>query len=136
MKITIETTIDAPLEKVWKAWVEPPHIMQWNFASEEWHCPVAEVELRTGGRFGYRMEARDGSAGFDFAGTFTAIDAGREIRYTLDYDREVTVGFSVANGRVHVVQTFAAEDEMSAEQQRQGWQCILNNFKKYVESVG
>lgn len=134
MKITIETTVAASLDDVWNAWVEPRHIVQWNFASEEWHCPAAEIDLRPGGSFSYRMEARDGSTGFDFAGLFTAIEPRREIRYTLGDEREVAVVFSESNNAVRVIETFTAENELAAEQQRRGWQCILDNFKLHVES--
>lgn len=134
MEITVETTVNAPIEKVWEAWVEPEHIVKWNFASEDWHCPRAEIELSVGAKFRYRMEAKDGSTGFDFEGRFTAIDPEREIRYALDDDRAVTIRFREFGGGVSVVESFEAEDEFSAEQQRQGWQCILNNFKSHVES--
>ncbi len=134
MKITVETTIDAPLDEVWRAWVEPRHIVRWNFAADDWHCPAAEIDLRPDGSFSYRMEARDGSMGFDFAGVFTAIEPRREIRFSLGDGRKVTVGFGESNDGVRVVETFEAEDELTAEQQRQGWQCILDNFKLHVES--
>lgn len=134
MDITIETTVDAPIEKVWTAWTKPEHIVQWNFASEDWQCPAAQVDLTVDGKFKYRMEARDRSMGFDFEGTFTAIDPAREIRFALDDDRTVTVSFEEIDGGVRVVETFEAENELTGEQQRQGWQSILNNFKKHVEA--
>ncbi len=133
MKITIETTIDATLDEVWNAWVEPRHIVKWNFATDDWHCPAAEIDLRPGGSFRYRMEARDGSMGFDFEGVFSAIEPQREIRYALGDERDVMVGFSASNDGVHVIESFTAEDELGAEQQRHGWQCILDNFKLHVE---
>lgn len=136
MKITIETTVDAALDEVWNAWIEPRRIVQWNFASDDWHCPRAEIDLSEGGRFNYRMEARDGSMGFDFEGVFTAIEPHREIRYTLGDQREVTIGFSESQGGVRVLETFETEDELGTEQQRQGWQSILQNFKRYVETGG
>lgn len=136
MEITIATTVDAPIEKVWEAWVTPQHIVRWNFASEDWQCPHAEITLAVGGAFKYRMEAKDGSTGFDFEGTFTAIDPGREIRYALGDGRKVTVSFEETETGVAVTETFEAENEMTGEQQRQGWQSILNNFKKHVLASG
>lgn len=133
MKISIETLVKAPLSRVWDAWVTPDDITRWNFAIDSWCCPAAEIDLRVGGNFSYRMEARDGSAGFDFTGTFTAIQPGQLIRFSLGDNREVSVKFSESQDGVRVVETFDAEDENSAEQQRQGWQAILNNFKKHVE---
>lgn len=135
MDITINTTIDAPIEKVWEAWIKPEHIVKWNFASEDWHCPTAEIYLSVGKGFKYRMEAKDGSIGFDFEGTFTAIDPCREIRYSLDDDRAVTVNFKELDNGVCVSETFETENDLSGEQQRQGWQSILNNFKQHVEAI-
>lgn len=133
MKISIETLVKAPLSGVWDAWVTPDDITHWNFAIDTWCCPAAEIDLRVGGNFSYRMEARDRSMGFDFAGQFTAIEPCKLIRFSLGDDREVSVEFSESQDGVRVVETFDAEDENSAEQQRQGWQAILNNFKKHVE---
>lgn len=136
MKITIKTTVDAPIEKVWSAWTEPEHIVQWNFASDDWHCPSAEIDLTVGRKFKYRMEAKDGSMGFDFEGTFKAIDPGREIQFALDDGRRVTVSFEESSSGVRVIETFEAENELTGEQQRQGWKSILNNFRKHVEASG
>ncbi len=136
MEISIETMVDAPLERVWAAWITPEDITQWNFASEEWCCPRAEIDLQAGGKFSYRMEAKDGSMGFDFEGTFTAITPRESIEYALGDDRKVRITFTQTGSGVRVVETFEAEDAFSAEQQRQGWQSILNNFKKHVESGG
>lgn len=136
MDITIDTTVEGPIEKVWTAWTEPRHIVQWNFASQDWQCPRAEIDLTVGGKFTYRMEAKDGSMGFDFEGTFTAIDPGVQIEYALSDDRRVTVRFVESGGGVTVVETFEADDTLPFEQQRQGWQSILNNFKKHVETGG
>ena len=132
MQIAIETTVDAPLEQVWSAWVTPDDITLWNFASDDWCCPDAKIDLVVGGRFTYRMEAKDGSFGFDFEGKFTAIDPCKAIEYVLDDDRKVTITFTQSEAGVRVIETFEAEDEHSAEQQRQGWQCILENFKKHI----
>lgn len=134
MKITIETEVDAPLEAVWDAWVTPEDITHWNFAMDEWCCPAAALDLKEGGRFNYRMEARDGSVGFDFEGEFTEVNPHQSIRYRLGDDREVEVQFVETQDGVRVIETFEADDEYTAEQQREGWLGILNNFKKHVES--
>lgn len=133
MKIAIETTVDAPIERVWTAWVTPSDITQWNFASEDWCCPSARIDLVVGGTFNYRMEARDGSMGFDFEGTFTAIDPQARIEYALADERRVAITFARTRSGVRIVETFDADDENAAEQQRQGWQCILDNFKAHAE---
>ncbi len=134
MKISIETEINAPLSMVWDAWVTPEDITRWNFAVDEWCCPRAKLDLEAGGSFNYRMEAKDGSAGFDFEGEFTEIYPYKSIHYKLGDDRKVEVQFTETQSGVKVIETFEAEDENSAEQQRQGWLSILNNFKKHVES--
>ena len=108
--------------------------MQWNAASEDWHTPSAEVDLRVGGQFSYRMEAKDQSMGFDFSGTFTKVVEQETIEYLMEDDRSVLVEFVSNNDAVTVRETFDAESENSGEQQRQGWQAILNNFTKHVES--
>ncbi len=133
MKIRVQTEVAAPPYKVWNAWVTAEHITKWNFAIDEWCCPSAELDLKAGGRFKYRMEARDGSIGFDFEGVFTKVTPQNSLHFELGDDRLVTIEFmQTANGTL-VTETFEAEDENSAEQQKQGWQSILNNFKKYVE---
>lgn len=134
MEIVIETTVEAPIEKVWSAWVTPDDIKEWNFASEDWCCPNASIDLTVGGKFNYRMEAEDGSMGFDFEGTFTSIEKGKSIEYALDDDRKVKISFAQTDQGVQVIEKFEAEDIHSAEQQKQGWQSILNNFKHHVES--
>jgi len=136
MKITIETEVNAPLATVWAAWVTPEDITAWNFASDDWCCPRAELNLEPGGHFTYRMEAKDGSFGFDFGGQFTAITPQQHIQFNLGDDRVVNVEFIATENGVRVVESFDAENENSAEQQKQGWQSILNNFKKHVESKG
>lgn len=134
MKIIVETEVKASQATVWDAWVTPEDITSWNFAIDEWCCPKAEIDLKAGGRFKYRMEAKDGSMGFDFGGTFTKVVPNEFIHFKLEDHRAVTVEFiQTANG-VRVVETFEAEDENSAEQQKQGWQSILDNFKRHVES--
>lgn len=134
MKVPIETTVDAPMNVVWDAWVTPEDITQWNFASEEWCCPKAQINLEVGGSFNYRMEAKDGSMGFDFEGEFASVLPYETIVYKLADEREVQVQFIEGEGGIKVLETFDAEDENSAEQQRQGWLCILENFKQHVES--
>lgn len=134
MKITIEATAAAPIEAVWRAWTTPEDIMRWNAASADWHCPAAELDLRPGGQFSYRMEARDGSMGFDFAGTFTRVIPSEVIEYSLGDERSVTVEFAASAQAVTIRETFDAESSHSAEQQRQGWQAILNNFARHVEA--
>ena len=134
MQITIKTSVKAKIEKVWLCWITPEDINHWNTASDEWHNPRSTNDLRVGGRFTYRMEAKDGSQGFDFAGTYTKIKEHKLIEYVLDDRRSVNVEFSEANGLVQIVETFEVEDEHSAKQQLAGWQSILNNFTDYVES--
>lgn len=134
MKIAIETTVNAPIRVVWEAWTTPDSITKWNFATPEWCCPKAEIDLKPSGKFSYRMEAKDGSMGFDFAGEFTAVEELSLIKFHLGDNREVEVRFSENGEAVNVTETFEAEDENSAEQQKQGWQSILNNFKSYVEN--
>ena len=132
MKITVKTVVSAPLERVWEAWTTPADIVQWNFASEDWCCPSAKVDLRVGGTFASRMEAKDGSFGFDFEATISALEPCALLRYSLG-DRLVDVRFSIAEAGVLVEESFDAEDENSAEMQRAGWQAILDNFRKHVE---
>jgi uncharacterized protein YndB with AHSA1/START domain len=134
MKISIETEVNSTPAAVWDAWVTPEDITNWNFAIDEWCCPNAEINLEVGGKFNYRMEAKDGSMGFDFEGEFTEVNPLKEIRYKLEDDRKVNVEFIETESGVKVVETFDAEDENSAEQQKQGWLGILSNFKKHVES--
>lgn len=131
--ITIETTVNAPVEKVWERWTRPEHITKWNAASDDWHTPTATNDLRPGGTFTSRMEARDGSMGFDFGGTYDQVDQHRLISYTMGDGRRVSVTFDDRDGKTKVIETFDAETENSLEMQRAGWQAILDNFKKYTE---
>lgn len=133
-KITVETIVEAPVQKAWDCWSEPACIMQWNAASDDWHTPKATNDLRTGGSFTARMEAKDGSAGFDFGGTYTKVSPLENIAYSMEDGRTVSVTFADLMGRTLVSETFDAETENPAEMQRQGWQAILDNFKKHVES--
>ena len=132
MKITVETTVDAPMEKVWRAYNNPQDIMQWNAASDDWHTTASSVDLRVGGAFSSRMEARDGSMGFDFAGTYTKIVPQELIEYSFG-DRMAQITFKDSPQGVVVRVTFDSEPTNSIEQQRAGWQSILDNFKRYVE---
>jgi uncharacterized protein YndB with AHSA1/START domain len=132
--ITVQTNIVARVEKVWAAYTTPEDIRQWNFASDDWHTPNATVDLRKGGAFSSRMEAKDGSTGFDFAGTYTKIETHRLIQYEFG-DRHATVEFTPGENGVRVTVTFEAETEFPIEQQRSGWQSILDNFKRHVEAA-
>lgn len=132
-KITVETTVAAPVEKVWHAYVTPEDIKQWNAASDDWHTTAATVDLREGGTFSSRMEAKDGSFGFDFAGTYTKIVDHRLIEYAFG-DRTAQVEFVPGKAGVAVRVTFDSEDTHSIEQQREGWQAILKNFARHVET--
>jgi uncharacterized protein YndB with AHSA1/START domain len=133
MKITVETIVHAPVEAVWRAWTTPEDIKQWNSASDDWHTTTASVDLRVGGAFSSRMEAKDGSIGFDFAGTYTKVVENQLIESTFG-ERNLLVTFVPAASGVTVRETFDAESTHSVEQQREGWQAILNNFARHVES--
>jgi uncharacterized protein YndB with AHSA1/START domain len=132
MKITIEAVIDAPVEDVWRAWTTPDDIKQWNAASDDWHTTEASVDLRAGGAFSSRMEAKDGSMGFDFAGTYTTVVENQLIE-SLFGGRTLRVEFIAGNSGVIVRETFDAESTHSVEQQREGWQAILDKFARHVE---
>lgn len=132
--ITVETRINAPVAKVWAHWVTPAHIVQWNATTDDWHCPSASNDLTEGGTFSYRMEARDGSMGFDFSGSYTEVVPLRLIAFRIGDGRETKVVFVDHGAETVVSETFVAEDAHSAELQRSGWQTILNRFKSQVES--
>jgi len=132
--ITIEATINAPVEKVWKYWSEPQHITKWAFASEDWHAPVAENDLRTGGMFSTQMAAKDGSFSFEFGGVYDKVETHKTINYTIGDGRKVMTSFTGVGNETQVVQSFEAEDQNPIEMQKGGWQAILNNFKRYVEN--
>lgn len=133
--ITVETLISRPLETVWENFTKPEHITNWNFASEDWSCPSAEIDLRENGRFSYRMEAKDQSTGFNFCGRYQKIQKPNQLHYVLDDGRQVEVNFERLSGGTKIVETFEAEDQNPLEQQRSGWQAILDNLKKYTESM-
>jgi len=134
MKITVESVVKAGLDQVWSAWNNPEDIQQWNAASDDWHTPSCSVDLREGGTFLTRMEAKDGSMGFDFEGTYTRVVPQQLIEYRMSDGREVSVEFSERPEGILVRETFDAETENSAELQQQGWQAILDNFARYVEA--
>jgi uncharacterized protein YdhG (YjbR/CyaY superfamily)/uncharacterized protein YndB with AHSA1/START domain len=133
--IKVEALIKVPVIKLWEYWTMPEHIIKWNNASEDWHTPNAENDLRTGGKFLYRMEAKDGSFGFDFEGTYDTVKVNELIEYKIADGRKVRVTFSKAGKKTIIVQTFEAENVHSLEQQRSGWQAILDNFKNYSERI-
>lgn len=134
MKISVETIVAAPIARVWQAYTTPEDIKQWNAASDDWHTTAATVDLREGGDFSSRMEAKDGSFGFDFAGTYTKIVVPKRIEYTFG-DRTAQIEFSEGPNGVQVRVTFDAEATNPVEMQKQGWQAILNNFARHVEGA-
>ena len=131
--ITIEASINAPVEKVWEFWNNPEHIKKWAFASPEWHAPKAENDLREGGEFSTTMAAKDGSMSFDFGGIYTAVDQNKLIEYTLGDGRKVKIVFEADGNRTNIKETFDPESQNPVEMQRGGWQAILDNFKKHTE---
>ncbi len=133
-QITIEATVKTPVTKVWEYYTEPKHITQWNSASDDWHTTRAENDLRQGGKFLSRMEAKDGSFGFDFGGVYDEVKLNELIAYTMGDGRKARIVFSATGSETKVITTFDAETENLVEMQRDGWQAILNNFKKYVEA--
>ncbi len=132
--ITVQTLIDAPIEKVWKNWTNPEDIVKWNNASDDWHTTKAENDLKSGGKFLSRMEAKDGSMGFDFWGIYDTIKTNQLIEYTMGDSRKAKILFATENGKTKIVETFEAENENPVEMQKGGWQAILDNFKKYSEA--
>lgn len=133
-KITIESVIAANPKEVWESWTNPKHITKWNFASEDWQCPSASNDLKVGGKYSARMEAKDGSFGFDFEAVYDEVVDQKKISYTMSDGRNATTRFEDMGDKTKVTTTFDAEKENSEEMQKQGWQAILNNFKKYVEN--
>ena len=133
--ITVKAVIQAPIEKVWACWSDPQHITKWCQASDDWHAPYAENDLRTGGKFKTTMAARDGSASFDFEGVYSNVQQHQVIEYAMADGRKVKIVFSVNGKEVNVSETFDAENENPIELQRGGWQAILDNFKKYTEAL-
>ncbi|WP_335966535.1 SRPBCC family protein [Galbibacter sp. PAP.153] len=132
-QITVKSKVNAPVGKVWNLWSTPEHIVKWNTPAEDWHTTRAENDLRSGGKFLSRMEAKDGSFGFDFAGTYNEVIPNKHIAYTITDGRKVTVDFQEENNETLIETVFEAENQNSLEQQRDGWQAIMDNFKKYAE---
>ncbi|MFV8378402.1 SRPBCC family protein [Flavobacterium sp. LB3R33] len=132
--ITVQNTINASIEKVWELWTAPEHVMKWNNASEDWHTPFAENDLKVGGKFKYTMASKDGTMRFDFEGFYTNIVNPSLIEYKLADDRKVKITFESQKNGVLLIEKFDPETENSEALQQQGWQAILDNFKKYVEN--
>ena len=133
-KITVEAAIAADAQKVWEYWTKPEHITQWNFATDEWECPKAENDLSVGGKYFARMQAKDGSFGFDFEGIYEEVVPGKKLSYTFADGRKVTTHFENRGDATSVSTTFDGDREHDADMQRAGWQAILDNFKKYTET--
>lgn len=131
--IKIKTTVNAPAEEVWNFWTEPEHIKNWNHASDDWHTPAVQNDVREQGNFSWRMEARDGSAGFNFTGIYTQVKKPESIKYVMDDGREVEITFNQNGDATIVEEIFDPDKDHSMEMQKTGWQAILDNFKKYVE---
>ncbi len=132
--VMVQVTVNAPIDKVWKFWTKAEHITQWNNASDDWHTPRAKNDLQKGGKFIYRMEAKDGSSGFDFEGVYDEVKINELISYTLGDSRKVSLTFKALDNLTTISERFEAETENSVELQRNGWQNILNNFKNYIET--
>ena len=132
--VTVETSINAPIAKVWEVWTSPEHIIHWNNASADWHTPKAENDLKVGGKFVFKMEAKDGTFGFEFEGVYTDIKANELIAYKMGDGRHAKINFSSHEDETKIIETFEAEDINTIDLQRNGWQAILNNFKKYTEA--
>ncbi len=132
-EIMVEVVVNAPVEKVWRFFTEPKHIINWNNASADWHTPKAENDLRVNGKFNYRMEAKHGSTGFDFGGTYDEVLPQKIIAYTMGDGRKVHITFNEGTGTTHIIEKFEPEKMNSIESQKSGWQAILDNFKKYTE---
>jgi uncharacterized protein YndB with AHSA1/START domain len=133
--ITVQTTVNAPVSKVWDSWTAPKHITKWCQASDDWHAPKAENDLRAGGKFSTTMAAKDGSASFDFGGTYSTVKTNSLIEYAIEDGRKVKIVFESLGDKTRVTETFEPENTNSIELQRGGWQAILDNFKKYTETL-
>lgn len=133
--VTVEAIVNAPVEKVWDFWTSPEHIIKWNSASDDWHTPKAENDLRPGGKFSSRMEAKDGSFGFDFGGVYDEVKTNELIAYTMGDGRKVEIIFTSNGNTTKVTESFEAESENPIEMQKGGWQAIMDSFKKYTETT-
>lgn len=134
-KRTVSTTVNAPIEKVWDTWTNPKDIVNWNSPSEDWHTPFAENDLKVDGKFKFTMAAKDGSMSFDFEGIYTSVENHEKIAYKLADDREVIILFEDLGDRVKVTESFDPETENPLEMQKAGWQAVIDNFKKYTETI-
>jgi|SRR6478672_4094274 len=132
--ITVQTTVNAPIEKVWEYWTQPKHIMQWNHASDDWHCPRASNDLMVGGKFNFTMASKEGAMSFDFEGEYSRIKEFSLIEYHIIGGRKVIINFEETKNGVKVTESFEPEEVNSHELQKNGWQAILDNFKKHTES--
>ncbi|MES2329622.1 MAG: SRPBCC domain-containing protein [Bacteroidota bacterium] len=132
--ITVETLVNAPVEKVWKNWTDPQDIVQWAFASDDWHAPYADNDVRVDGTFKTTMAAKDGSFSFDFGGVYTKVEPNKTLEYTIGDGRKVWINFYSENGQTKIVEAFEAENMNSIEMQKGGWQAIMENFRKHVEA--
>ncbi len=133
--VTVEATVNAPVEKVWASWTEPQHITKWCQASDDWHAPRAENDVKVGGRFSTTMAAKDGSFSFDFGGQYDAVEKNKVLSYAIDDGRKVKITFTEKGNQTHVAETFETESQNPVDMQRAGWQAILDNFKKYTENI-
>lgn len=133
--ITVTCTVHAPAGKVWACWTEPQHIMQWYFATDDWHAPHAENDLRAGGSFKTTMASKDGCMSFDFGGTYDVVETGKFIEYHIGDGRKVSIRFEEEGNAIRITENFETETTHPTEMQRAGWQAILDNFKKYVEAL-
>ncbi len=131
--ITVKTTVNTSIEKAWDFWTNPKHITKWNNASDDWHCPKAMNDLKTGGKFNFTMAAKDNSMSFDFEGIYTNVIEFKLIEYTIIDGRKVKISFEETQNGIEIIESFEAENMNSEELQRQGWQSIIDNFKKYAE---
>ncbi|MDC6385825.1 activator of HSP90 ATPase [Flagellimonas taeanensis] len=132
-KITVQTTVNKNVERVWECWTDPEHITQWNFAADSWCCPKAENDLKVGGKYRARMEAKDGRFGFDFEAVYDEVVKHKKISYTMTDGRQATTTFETSGTGTLVTTVFDPENQNPLEMQQGGWQAILNNFKAYVE---
>jgi uncharacterized protein YndB with AHSA1/START domain len=134
-KITVKTIVSTTITKAWECWTNPKHIINWNFASNDWHCPKAENDLKIGGKFTFTMSSKDGQMSFDFIGIYTQVTINQKIAYTMEDDREAEILFELTPNGVEIIESFEPENENPLELQQAGWLAILNNFKIYVESL-
>jgi uncharacterized protein YndB with AHSA1/START domain len=132
-KVTVEASVNAPVDKVWKLWNGPEHIVKWSSGHPDWHTPRAENDLKVGGKFSSRMESKDGKMGFDFWGIYDVVRPNEYIEYTMGDGRKVWITFTAKGNSTHISETFEAENENPVEMQKDGWQNIVNNFKAYAE---